>query len=546
MPQQGNIAQYTSPIDQLHPEEVGAEALARAGRGIGAQYNQIGADYQNAIDRVGQPVAKIIDNHETMTDISEGSASLAAMRNNFTTQWNQMAAKLDPNDKSIQGTFLDNTVEPKLQEWQNGFSTEKGQQWALAQADAMRAHMNDKTSADMSSRAGAAVVENMKTTLNQLSDTARKDPSSMDASIGQVDALIAAAKANNNGNLTPEQIDRMTDLSHDMKNEIVKSGIQGLADVNPQAAVAAINSGKFSNYISGTEGDQLTKYSEGITRMKLEDQQRAYEQQQRVQKQAEDATANKILGQMYNPDTGQVSIPPGINQQIFNDKTLSAKSKVELLSTVKHISQDTDVTDPTVRSSNFSALGDGTLTQGDLITQASKGQLSKEDLSFFSERLKQTPDAIAENKIVSNGVQQVQKAILTPPAPGLPPSVDQRNKETAFTNWLMPAYTAAMQDNTGQFKGMTQSQKSAILMSSTDPRGLLTPDKLAPFLTSPQQMLQDGLKGVGPLPSSGIAPAAPAAPAQKDIDYLKANPGMRANFDKQFGAGSAAKILGDK
>ena len=557
MAQQGNIAQYNSPIDAIHPEEVGAEALARAGRSIGAQYHQIGQDYQQAIDRVGDPIAEKIDQHETMTEISEGSASLAAMHNNFTTQWNQMASKADPNDKSIQGTFLDQTVEPNLQKWQDGFQTEKGQQWALSQADAMRAHLYDKTSADMSTRAGSAVVQNMRTTLTQLSDTARKDPSSMDASIGQINSLVTAAKDNNTGNLSPEQIAKMDDLSRDMKNEVVKSGIQGLADVNPQAAVAAINSGKFSNYISGTEGDQLIKYSEGITRMKLEDQTRASENQQRAQKMQEEATANKILGTIYNPQTGALSIPDGLNQQIFSNPSLSAKAKIDLMGMVKHVSQDTDVTDPATRMDNFKALGDNTLTQGDLITQAGAGKLSKEDLSFFNERLKQTPDAVAEKSVLSNAVQQVQKTILTSAAPGLPPSPAQRQSETAFTTWFMPAYETALQDP--DFKGMSQSQKAQILLSSTNPKGLLTPDKLAPFMVTPQQLLADGMKGVGPLPSQGGAakPAAPSipappdgikitAPAAGDIAYLKANPAKAAAFDAQFGVGSSAKILGTK
>jgi hypothetical protein len=547
MPQQGNIAQYTSPIDKLEPSEVGAEALARAGRGIGAQYRQIGQDYQQSIDRVGDPLAQAVDQHETMTEISQGSAALAAMHANFTTQWNEMASKYDPNDKSIQGTFLDNTVEPQLQAFQDGFSTEKGQQWALSQADALRSHLYDKTSADMSTRAGSAVVENMKTTLTMLSDTARKDPSSMDASIGQINSLVQAAKENNTGNLSPEQIAKMDDLSRDMKNEVVKAGLQGLADVNPQAAVAAINSGKFSPYISGTEGDQLIKYSEGITRMKLEDQTRAYENQQRQQKIQEDAAANKILDSIYNPTTGQLNIPDNINQQIFQNQSLSAKAKIDLMGAVKHISQDSDVTDPSVRSSNFAALGDDSLTQSDLISQAAQGKLSKEDLSFFSERLKQTPDAEAEKGALANAMKQVQDTILTPAAPGIPPSPAQRQAQVAFTNWFMPAYTSALQDPS--FKGMSQSQKAQILLSSTDPKGLLTPDKLAPFMVSPQQMLQDGLKGVGPLPSQGGAttpsgPPSVAKPAASDISYLIANPAKAAAFDKQFGAGASAKILG--
>ena len=342
----------------------------------------------------------------------------------------------------------------------------------------------------------------------------------------------------------------MTDLARDMKNEVVKSGVQGLADVNPQAAIGVINSGKFSSYMSGTEGDQLTKYAEGVTRMKMEDQTRAYEQQQRAQKMQEDATANKILGTVYNPQTGQLSIPDNINQQIFSNPALSAKSKIDLMASIKHLSQDSSVDDPAVMRDNAARLSSAStnpLSQDDLLQQMSQGKLTPQSYNFFNERLKQTPDAVAEKNAVSNALQQVQKSILTTPAPGIPVSPEQRQKDTAFTAWFMPAYTTASQDP--QFKGMSQSQKAAILLSSTDPRGLLTPDKLAPYLQTPQQMLNDGLKSVGPLPSQGsaAAPAAqPAKPAQTDIDYLRKNPAAAAQYDKQFGAGLAAKILGDK
>jgi hypothetical protein len=47
--------------------------------------------------------------------------------------------------------------------------------------------------------------------------------------------------------------------------------------------------------------------------------------------------------------------------------------------------------------------------------------------------------------------------------------------------------------------------------------------------------------------STGAAPKDGApAPTQADIDYLKANPGVSARFDGQFGPGAAQRILGSK
>lgn len=47
-----------------------------------------------------------------------------------------------------------------------------------------------------------------------------------------------------------------------------------------------------------------------------------------------------------------------------------------------------------------------------------------------------------------------------------------------------------------------------------------------------------------PAGSAGTPAGGASAPSAEDTDYLKANPDQAANFDSQFGKGSAAKILG--
>ena len=545
---QGNIAQYNSPVDKLTPEDHGMDAMARAGRTIGGLGHETGELYQRTIDQVGGQAAKIIDDHEYASEVSQGSAVLAAMHNNFTTQWNEMASKTDPNDKSIQGKFLDQTVEPQLQSFQDSFSTDRGQQWAMNAADQMRMHYTEKTTADMSTRAGNAFIEDLKTQSNQLSSAAHDDHTSIDQSLNQVDNYIAAQKDAHASLLGPEALNKIDDVSHDIKNEIVKSGIQGWIDKNPQQGMAAVNGGVYDKYISGTEKDQFTRYAETQMRAKMEDQNLAYTMQERAQKQQEEAAANKLLNDSYDPKTGTFNFGAGTIQQIASNQQLSAKAKVDMISSIKKISTDTSFNDPSTIQDFSQRLGstDNPLTHQDLLEAMGQGKLDFNGYTTLNGMLKNTPDAVAEKGAFTNALSQAQKTILTPAGPGAPVTPDQRQKETEFTNWFLSAYQNGMNDP--QFKGMSQSQKAQVLLSTTDPKGLLNPDNMKRFMSTPQQMLQDGMKAVGPLPSGLGAPDGIkiTAPSASDIAYLKANPNMKAQYDRQFGAGAADKVLGSK
>lgn len=282
--QRGNIAQFNSPIDEIHPSEIGVDALAQAGRRIGATYNQIGQDYKGAIDNVAGPAAKIVDQHDAMQDISEGAHALAAGTTNLQTQWNQFVQKSDPNDKSIQGTFLDNNLEPFLDQFQNGFTTDKGKEWALTQADRLRDHFTTTTNADMSTRAGDAVIQNSVGQMNQLKNGAYKDPQSTDIALQQVDAYYDAAKEHNSGLLSAKQLTTVDVAKQDAKNEIVKNAIKGYADSDdpkgPDKARAILNSGAYDKYIPGEEQATLNKYIDN------QDSARQVETQQKQQASA--------------------------------------------------------------------------------------------------------------------------------------------------------------------------------------------------------------------------------------------------------------------
>lgn len=441
----GNIQQYTSPIDQLHPDSNGDLALARAARGIGAEYHQMGQDYEQAIDRGLGPEAKQIDQHEAMSEISQGSAALAAIHNNFTTQWNQMASKTDPNDTSIQGKFLNDNVEPTLQKFQEGFNTEAGQKWGQDRANELRMHYTEKTAADMSTRAGNATVENAKTTLNQLSTAAYRDPSSMDASMGQIDALVAAAKEHNTGNLTPEQINKLGDLSVDAKNEIVKSGLKGLADGtpgagngNPKAVIQAVESGKFDDYLKPGEAGTLIRYAQH------QDDTQGVErehQAQVVQAQKTAANSQEVQGIFSSLASGK-GYPATL---AFANVKLTTQQKNDLVAKndgILTLPQDF-LTSPKY-GDNFGQIAQSVYEGQPISAAALTAGVRRQEitpagaaqLQALSDKMR-TPEGLAETNAQSQVLQQMRSQIVK----GGPNAFDPKG-ETIYNNMLNSFYSA--------------------------------------------------------------------------------------------------------
>lgn len=311
----GNIHQYNSPVDKLQPNEEGINAILHAGRSEKESYDEAGRAYGNVVKGVGEKV----NDFETMQEISQGSAALAAMHNNLTATWNQAATSADLNDTSIQQKYMDHAKD-QLDSWEGAFTTKAGQHWAMEQANSLRDHLWHSTSADMSVRAGEAAVNNMTTTLKNLSESAYKDPSSIDQALDHVDALMEATKENHGGVLSLAQVDKLSGMTDDMKNEIVKAGLKGMAEKNPEAARRAIDTGQFDGYLNTGEAKQMKDYADVQEYGQRMDKQTKAQLKQIQHQQESDKANNSYLSAVTKGD-----IP--LASAIISDPALSTAQK---------------------------------------------------------------------------------------------------------------------------------------------------------------------------------------------------------------------------
>lgn len=402
-----NIAQYTSPVDKITPSETGAETLARMGRVEKENYDEAGRSYGSTLKDIGSSV----DNFEYLQEVSQGSAALAVMHNNLAATWNTLSSQTNPNDTSIQQKYMDD-ANSQLEKWQSSFGTKRGQDWALNQADSMRTHLWDRTSADMTSRAGSAAVKNLTTTLTNLSEVAHKDPTSLDQLLGQTDAIISAAKENSNGVLRPEQVDKLGGIGDDMKNEIVKSAFKGMSDNNPAAAKATLASGKFDRYLTDDDKDKINGYADAIAHGKQVDAARS-----QTMKTLQTQQANVKANNSYLSSLNQGGIP--LASEVISNPALTTQQKSMWVSKNGILNMPADkLHDPTY-GQNFSQAvqavysGQGYTPDG-LLQGIRKGEISPQgaqQLSNMSAAMK-TPEGIAQLNAQKQVLDDVRAQVI--------------------------------------------------------------------------------------------------------------------------------------
>lgn len=508
----GNIQQYTSPIDQLHPSDEGDKALARAGSLEDMYAKQAGTEVSGAVKGIGEQVKQ----HEELSDITEGGAALAAMTNNLHTQWQEMATKADPNDKTIQGTFLDNNLEPTLEKFQDGFQTEAGQKWALQRVDELRNHFYDTTAADMATRAGNAVKYNLTTQANELAGVAHKNPASVDQALSQIDATVQAVKDNHAGQFGVKELDALDNMSADMKGNVVKSAVQGIADKNPQLALQTLNSNVYDKFLSGKDQEELRRYANMASFTKtIENQQKKEAAKEQEYQATEKANASYIA----NTASGK----PPLASQVVSDENMTTDLKALWIGKDGILSQPTAMLNSPSYGTNFAqavrgiysghsyeAVGLATGMKNQEFTPAGAAVLQK--LSAMT----QTPEGVAElnaqKKVLDDALANVIRG-----RPYVNDPTGQANYDK-FLNAFYPAWEQARKGNVS-------------INDLTDPKSPNYAGNLARHYTrSDAQTIADVTKVTQS--SDGDM----GVPSAKDIQYLRSNPDKAAAFNKRFGA----------
>lgn len=311
-----NIRTYTNPIDGLTPTDKGISSSVDLGRHVERAYALAGSSIGNAVAGAGQVYDKI----KTQQDISTGLAQKAQILDNLTTASDVAMNNADPNDHTAAEKWRSEQMEPLLDGWVSGFSTQESRLWATEQAGAIRQHLYEKTAADQTRNAGIAAVQNTHDTLRGLSNTALQDPSARDMALRSWDDGIEA-QIKSNPFITPQQAAAMRGELRDAgRKEIAQSAFKGSALTNPTAAMQDLQDGKYNGVMDGTDQVQAFGFAMQIHHERLADQRSAEAMSKEQAKVQNDALLAGEYGKMFKPD-GSTVIPPGANQRLVQLST---------------------------------------------------------------------------------------------------------------------------------------------------------------------------------------------------------------------------------
>lgn len=314
-----NIPIYEAPPNLgLQPTEIGVDAQAAAARRINAAYNQAGQGMENTGQRLGSAIGGAIAQGGKMAvdqmdheQISLGAKAGSELLLQKEQEWNDTAKHADPNDPSVAGKFREESLEPALERFASGFTTEKSQAWAERYVDQVRQHMAAKTTADMSRAAGIATKTNATESANNFATIAYKDPSSLDVALKGFDHALDGM-VGSSPNITADDSARVKgEFGLQAKVQIIKSAVAGsIANGGDWQSIA--NNPKYAGLISGAElqtfakaaqtqekNDRLISNQIRITQQQLDDQ--------KVHKGANDIMSNRVS---IDPSTGRPTIAP--------------------------------------------------------------------------------------------------------------------------------------------------------------------------------------------------------------------------------------------
>lgn len=401
----------------LRPSELGVDATAAAARRIGGAYNQAAAAKEQTGHLLGSGIASAgeaavaIEDHR---EISTGAAKGVELFANLTNSKDEAIKGIDPDDPAY-GTKVDaavkqwreQTLEPALDQYQQGFNTQKSQAWAEHFIDQTRTHMWRESASDVSSAAKIGTINATKKMVNDAASAVYLDPRS------GPDAYIDLIKHSVNGMVDASPLKGVagaavkSEVAERSIEQVVKSWAVGaIAKSNDPEATAADAVRRYPQYIKPGEAQILAQNARSQVRAREADAKYNDARMREVQRETSNEAANQYLIDIRSKDPKIANDPTGV--KILNDPDLTKTDKNNLLNLIDRqlkpetevrVSRQTtvdllrDMRDPDVDADKLMQRA----WDARLMDPGKKGSMTESDFNSFRREMidRKTPDGMA-------------------------------------------------------------------------------------------------------------------------------------------------------
>lgn len=495
------IKEYTPQTNVAGPIEPRQNARDTS---YGKQIQQVGA----AVQDVGEVVYK----RQEQSEMSKLSADFATLQSDATNDLNERLKKADPNDPTFTQKFMDD-FEKRMQKLEETASTRASREYYQRTAANFRGHFLESATQGQADLAGVQAKMNYSTMLNGQANALQNDPSAYqmtkDFHDSSIDGLVQSG-------VLPQK--EALVFKQKGKEALAESAVRGWIGLDPNHAIAQLNSGRWDGDLTGDQKHQLL--GEAKTALRAEDIEA--ERRKRAEKEAlelaQQKTQNDFLvalskNQLNTKAILQSNLNPvgsGSKEHFLNllKDSKDAKTWKNDPGTVINLVNDINLPDGDPRKKIRS--------EEDLIRYLGKG-LNMEGLNQMRAEFqgRKTEAGKIEGDL-KKGVIDIAKGKLTKSNPMLgirDPKGDEQLQK--FMSFFLTEY-------------QTQKQQGKSAMQLLDPE---SPDYLGKhvsrFARTPEQIIKDMVSEteVESTPEAPIPTSVPSdkerKPGESAADYLK-------------------------
>lgn len=393
-----NIREYTNKIDGLetNPLSRAANAYSDLARTKAYAGQAIGRSIGSGIAEVGEGVqayADKIDLHNTTSEVTAGQATLFSKLSSFNQQYNEAVNTSDPNVAPQVVEGLVTKFGEELDKEDENYTTPKAQEWWRQRKAELKQHYFEKGTADISMKAGQAVVQNLNSAAHDASLTASQDISMLDFVRDSYKATVTTAT----GHLDPDQAGQIQAHVDDTLKTITRDAVVGAILQNPTEMGARITSGAYDKYFDAGDKQDLMKVVSQVEDNHKNDAVAAQERQIKENKRQVNQALVQLQTSTIDPNTGQTVLPPDYFQRLTMIAALpdaDVDGIRAMQNAGKQINRDSIAgvdrqSDPTTFENfrsrlSIAAGAPGALTREEVAQARADGRLSNTDYSFYT------------------------------------------------------------------------------------------------------------------------------------------------------------------